>query len=119
MALGRPTKKVFFVCTVLAMLVCCLPPALFLGSMTPFISSHADNNDGPDSRGTSLPQRWGIRKTTVPALRLLSGLQLQTAAIVPHKSVLSERCANGVFAVFYAQLPVSGLAYLNNLTIRC
>ncbi len=119
MGVRKQTKGIVFFCTVLATLVCCQPLAVFFASITPFTALHVDKEDGPDSGRTSLPQGWGIRKTTAPVLRLFSGSLLQAAAVIPHKSVHSEHSANSDFAVLTAQLPVSAPVYLNNLTFRC
>lgn len=119
MAMGKVVKKALLVCAVLAALVCYQPLALLLSSMSPCIASQVDKSDAQDHGGNHSPQGWGLRKATAPAVRLLSGLLLQTWGVVQNKPLPFEPGAYVILAASGAQSAASSLAYLNNLSIRC
>ncbi|HAR95119.1 MAG TPA: hypothetical protein DCR97_04030 [Deltaproteobacteria bacterium] len=119
MVAGYPMKRVALLCTVLVILICCQPLALFLGLLTPCIAPDLDRNDTREQKGSFPPQGWGLRKTTVTTVRLLSGSQLRATAVVQDKPAPSESKVFVVFAAFGGQPTASGLAYLNNLSFRC
>lgn len=112
-------KRVALFCAMLVILVCCQPPALFLGLSTPCIAPDTDRSDTREQKGPFPPQGWGLRKTTVTTARLLSGFQLQITVVVQDKSAPSESRAFVVFATSGGQPAASGLAFLNNLSLLC
>lgn len=115
----KSTKKAALVCVLLAMLVFWLPFAPFYGSAS---SLHkASHIEGIDIShvGSFLPQQLGLTKTAATTARSLAAPLFQAGMVVQHKSVPSEPCADGVFAGFGARPAVCGLAYLDNLSLRC
>jgi hypothetical protein len=116
--MSKLVEKVVFVCTLLAVLTCYLPLAPFCGSAIPHAATHGEMSDILSHAGSLLPQEWGLRKTTITAVRSLLSSLLYAGLSIQNKPV-SESWADGVLAAIDTKQAASGHTYLNNLSLRC
>lgn len=117
--MGKVTKKVVLVCTVIAILMCYLPLLSFSGSVSPRMALHVEKNDISNHIGNLLPQEWGPKKTTVTSARSLSTPPFHTGVSILTELVSSKPSTGGIFAALGAERAASGYIYLHNLSLRC